>query len=198
MKTLARQLFSALLVLVSFSSFAASESAYQVVSQAGDKLFSRIKAEQAQIKADAATLETIVEQELMPYIDYQYAAYKILGKHLRKTSKEQRKEFVTAMRHYLVRTYAGALKQYKQQKVTFHPPVKVSGKVVAVTAVISDAERPDINIDFKMRLNKKKQEWKAFDMVVEGISLLTTKQAEIAKKIREQGIEKTTAQLAAA
>ena len=189
MKTLARQFFSALLILVSFSSFAASESAYQVVSQAGDKLFTRIKAEQAQIKSNSALLETIVEQELMPYIDYRYAAFKILGKHLRKTSKAQQKKFVTAMRQYLVKTYASALKQYKQQEVTFHPPIKSSGRVVAVTAVISDEQRPDINIDFKMRLNKKKQEWQAFDMVVEGISLLTTKQAEIAKKIREQGIE---------
>ena len=111
MNTLARQFFIALLAVISFSSFADSQSAYQVVSQAGDKLFSRIKAEQVQIKADASTLETIVEQELMPYIDYRYAAFKILGKHLRKTSKAQQKEFVSAMRHYLVRTYASALKQ---------------------------------------------------------------------------------------
>ena len=195
MKTLARQFFSALLIITSFSSFADSQSAYQVVSQAGDKLFSRIKAEQAQIKDDSALLETIVEQELMPFIDYRYAAFKILGKHLRKTSKEQREKFVIAMRQYLVKTYASALKQYKQQKVTFQKPSNASGKIIAVTAIISDESRPDINIDFKMRLNKKKQEWKAFDMVVEGISLLTTKQAEIAKRIREQGIEQTTIHL---
>jgi len=48
-----------------------------------------------------------------------------------------------------------------------------------------------------MRQNKKTGQWKAFDMVVEGISLLSSKKAELSKKIARQGVEQVTIELAA-
>jgi len=133
----------------------------------------------------------------MPHIDYKYAAYKILGKHLRKTSKKQRANFVISMRQYLVRTYANALTQYKNQKVIFEPEKSTKDKkIVSVTTQIVDEGRPTINIAFKLRKNKKTSQWKAYDMVVEGISLLSSKQAELSKRITKQGIEQVTLELA--
>jgi phospholipid transport system substrate-binding protein len=194
MKLLVRVSLLLVIFFASFYSTAEQVSAFDVVSQAGEKLFSRIKAEQNAIKDDPALLELIVEQELMPSVDHRYSAFKILGKHILKASKTQRELFSTAMRQHLVKTYASALKQYNNQQVVFHKPKKSSGKIMVVTAMIQADARPDINVDFKMRKNKQ-QQWKAFDMVVEGISLLTTKQAEITKRIRVQGIDKTTLEL---
>jgi hypothetical protein len=48
-----------------------------------------------------------------------------------------------------------------------------------VKALITEQGAPDIKIDFKLRLDKKTKQWKAFDMVIEGISLISAKQAEI-------------------
>lgn len=182
--------------LTSASTLAATETAYDVVSQVGDSLFSRIKNESTQLKTNPAALETIVEQELMPYVDYRYTGLKILGKHIRTTTKEQREQFIEAMRHYLVKTYASALKQYNNQQVTFYPPKDEDGKIVAVTAMIRANGQQDIDVVFKMRQDSKTLQWKAFDMVVEGISLLSSKQAEINRTIREHGIDKTTSILA--
>jgi len=172
-------------------------SPYIVLKTTGTKLFSRISANQQAIKKFPYLMHDIVEEELMPSIDYRYAAYKILGKHLKNTSKEQRADFVKAMRKYLVRTYAAALTQYKNQQVKFEADKATNGKrIIAVKTQIVDVNAPTIEVVFKMRQNKKTGQWKAFDMVVEGISLLSTKQAELSNRIAKQGVSQVTLELA--
>ncbi|PCH94960.1 MAG: toluene tolerance protein [Gammaproteobacteria bacterium] len=194
----------AFLLVFSMSAFSSSSlleiapaSPYVVLEKIGTKLFSRIAANQQEIKKFPALMQDIVEEELMPSVDYRYTSYRILGSHLRKTNKEQRDKFVDSMRNYLARTYASALMQYKNQQVIFEPEKSVAGKkIVAIKMQIVDINKPTINIVFKMRKNKKTGEWKAFDMVVEGISLLTTKKAELSKRIAKQGIELVSLELA--
>ena len=131
-------------------------SPYVVLKDTGTKLFSRISANQQAIKKFPSIMQDIVEEELMPSIDYRYAAYRILGKHLKKTSKEQRADFSMAMRQYLVRTYATALTKYKNQQVIFESDKPTKGKkIVAVRTQIVDVNSPTIEVVFKMRLNKK-------------------------------------------
>lgn len=173
-------------------------SPYNVLESIGNKLFGRIAANQQEIKKFPQLMQVIVEEELMPSIDYRYASYRILGKHLRKTSKDQRAKFVDSMRSNLARTYANALIQYNNQQVVFEPEKPINGKkIVAVKTQIIDVNKPTINVVFKMRQNKKTGQWKAFDMVVEGISLLSSKKAELSKRIAKQGVEQVTIELAA-
>ena len=175
-----------------------SDSPYIVLKTTGNQLFSRISANQEAIKKFPSLMQDIVEEELMPSIDFRYTAYRILGKHLKKTSKEQRAGFVKAIRQYLVRTYATALTKYKKQKVIFESDKPTQGKkIVAVKTQIIGLNSPTIEIVFKMRKNKKTGQWKAFDMVIEGISLLSAKQAELSNKIARQGVEQVTFELAA-
>ncbi|TPH15605.1 MlaC/ttg2D family ABC transporter substrate-binding protein [Litorilituus lipolyticus] len=172
-------------------------SPYLELKSVGNQLFSRIAANQKEIKKFPLLMRDIVEEELMPSIDYRYASYKILGKHLKKTTKAQRAEFSEAMRRYLVRTYATALTKYKNQQVIFEADKPTKGKkIVSVKTQIVDLNAPTIDVIFKMRQNKKTGQWKAFDMVVEGISLLSSKKAELSKKIAKQGVEQVTLELA--
>ena len=173
-------------------------SPYVVLETAGTNLFSRLSANQQAITKFPHLIRDIVEEELMPSVDYRYASYRILGKHLKKISKEQRAEFVEAMRHYLVRTYSIALSKYKNQEVVFESEKPTKGKrIIGIKTKIIEQGAPTINIVFQMRQNKKTKQWKAFDITVEGISLLSTKQAELNKKIAKQGIEHVTLELAA-
>tara|TARA_R110000737_G_scaffold96087_1_gene130138 strand:+ start:2246 stop:2860 length:615 start_codon:yes stop_codon:yes gene_type:complete len=175
-----------------------SVSPYQVIEVTGNKLFTKIANNQNALKKFPELMRDIVEEELMPSVDYQYAAFKILGKHLRNTTKEQRVNFVTAMRAYLVRTYANALTQYTNQKVLFEPEsrLKADAKSASVDVKIIDNGKPDINITFQMRKDTQSQQWLAYDMVVEGISLISSKQAEINRKISDLGLEQLTKELA--
>jgi phospholipid transport system substrate-binding protein len=178
--------------------YSETTSPYVVLKMAGTNLFSRISANQQAIAKFPHLMRDIVEEELMPSIDYRYASYRILGKNLKKISKEQRADFVKAMRHYLVRTYSIALSKYKNQEVVFESekPTK-SKRIIGIKTQIIEQGAPTINIVFQMRKNKKTKQWKAFDITVEGISLLSTKQAELNKKIAKQGIDHVTLELAA-
>ncbi len=175
-----------------------SVSPYKVIEVTGNKLFAKIANNQEALKKFPDLMRDIVEEELMPSVDYQYASFKILGKHLNKTTAEQRVKFITAMRAYLVRTYANALAQYHNQKVLFEPEValKDSVKSASVDVKIVDTGKPDINITFQMRKDSKSQEWKAYDMIVEGISLISTKQSEFNRKISDLGLDQVTVELA--
>ncbi|KZX00863.1 toluene tolerance protein [Pseudoalteromonas luteoviolacea] len=173
---------------------------YKMVQQVADNTFKRVAREQAIITKDKEHLRLIVEQELLPYIDYKYAAYRVLGSYIQKvrTIKDKKekqqavqhiKEFIIVFRSYLVATYAGVFTQYTDQKVEFEVPRAIGAESVATvkTKIVEDG-KPDIKIDFKVRKNKN-GEWRAFDMMAEGISLLDAKQSELHGILRQQGIE---------
>jgi len=154
-------------------------------------LFERIANEQEQISKDPELLRVVVSEQLAPYINYKYTAAKVLGTHYKKTPPEQRSAFYEAFREYLIATYAGILTLYKDQKVVFEPASAIKGKIVQVKVRVLDEGRPDIEIGFKLRKNKK-GEWAAFDMVAEGISVLKSKQSELQGIIRQQGVPSVT------
>ncbi|MFD2166215.1 phospholipid-binding protein MlaC [Thalassotalea euphylliae] len=190
-------LFMSAILFQLSSAQAETVSPYKVLENTGKGLFTRIAANQQELAKFPELMRTIVEEELMPHVDYQYAAYKILGKHIKKTTAEERKNFVKSMRHYLIRTYANALTKYTDQKVIYEQEKPTNGKkVVAISTRIVDKNAPEIELQFKMRIHKKSGQWKAYDMVVEGISLLQSKKAELSRKIQQQGVAQVSLELA--
>lgn len=187
--------FSCLLLLLSFLGMTpvamANDNPYALVEQVAGNTFGRIKSEQSSIQSNPDHLKVIVEEELLPYIDYQFAALKVLGKHYRSVPKKKVPEYFQVFRKYLVATYAAALSQYNDQIVEFEPSKDFAKrKDVTVRALIKDEGRPDINIAFKVRRNSKTKEWKAYDMIAEGISMVASKRSELESILRQDGIDK--------
>lgn len=191
--------FSGLLlaaVLMFSGNALAQDNPYLLLEEVAGKTFDRIKNSQDEIKANPDELKVIVTEELLPHIDYQFAALKVLGKYFRKVPKKRIPEYIEVFRTYLISTYAIALGQYEDQTVQFEPPKDFKKrKDVTVRAVIKDGERPDIKIAFKVRKNSKTNEWKAYDMVAEGISLLSSKRSELEGILRTDGIDKVIEEL---
>ncbi|KPZ63416.1 putative phospholipid-binding protein MlaC precursor [Pseudoalteromonas sp. P1-16-1b] len=172
----------------------------KMVRQVADNTFARITQDQPLIVKDKEHLRVIVEEELMPYIDYKYAALRVLGSEVSKvraiTDKAEKakaiediQRFIGAFREYLVATYAGVFTQYTNQQVEFAAEQPFKGKdVVVVKTKIVEAGKPDIKIDFKVREDRS-GEWRAYDMIAEGISLLDAKQSELQGILRQQGID---------
>ena len=169
-----------------------TKNPYKMVEQVGTNTFNRIKSQKDEIAKDPEILRTIMEEDLLPYIDYQYSAFKVLGKHfdMKKTDRETLIEYIRVFRQYLVTSYADALSYYDQQEVLFAPEEDFSNdKTVTVRALIRDGERPDIKVAFKVRKGKG-DEWKAYDMVAEGISMLQNEVKQYENIIRTEGIKK--------
>lgn len=170
---------------------------YRMMDTVSAHLFGTLKAEQPKIRANPEELRVIVKQELLPYINTRYAAYKVLGANLRNTTAEQRDAFTAAFTDYLVASYAQVLTQYTDQKIELESPkpVPADRSIISVRVDIVDPQRPPIRLDFKLRLNKKTKEWQGFDMVAEGVSMLSTKQSEWSGQLRTKGIDAVTQSL---
>jgi phospholipid transport system substrate-binding protein len=166
---------------------------YLMIKTVAGKTFQRFADEQQSIKANPNIIKDIVREELMPYIYYQYSAFKVIGKHLKNTTEQERKDFVPVFREYLVTSYAQVFTLYDKQPVEFAPSQDFSdNRIVAVDTRIIMKGRDNIDVSFKVRKNRKTDEWKAFDMVAEGVSLLDSKQAELGGVIRQKGLPYVT------
>ena len=174
-----------------------SRNPYQMMHAVADKTFNRLKSEQTKIKSDPNYLKTVVDEEMMPYVNYQYAALKLLGPNLRGADKKEVSAFIDEFRGYLITSYAQVLTQYSDQKIQFSPEKSIPDdrRVVSIPVEIVDKSRPNVKLDFTLLKNSKTGEWKAYDMVAEGISLLSSKQSEWNTKIRQDGIPSVTKEL---
>ena len=166
-----------------------------LVDQAAKQTFARLKADQAQVKSNPDHLRVIIREELLPYVDNRFAAYKVLGNQIKETTEAQRNAFVEVFTEYMVSSYADALAHFDKQTVKVEPGKAPRGNITAVNVSVKEAGKPDIFLEFKLRKNNKTGEWKAFDMVAEGISLLSAKQSELGGLIRQNGIDAVIAQL---
>ena len=163
---------------------------YKMMTDVAAVAFDRLKAEQSKIKQDPNYLKVIVDEELMPYVNYKYAALKVLGPNVKKAKKADVLEFMQAFRGYLIASYAQVLTQYTDQELVFEPEKALdpSKTITAVRVDIVDSPRPNIKLEFKLRKDKRSGEWQVFDMVAEGISLLSSKQSEWGGKLRQDGV----------
>ncbi|GAC20602.1 MlaC/ttg2D family ABC transporter substrate-binding protein [Paraglaciecola arctica] len=184
-------LLSGILIFCSGIAQAQNENPYVMLEDVATKTFSRIKKERQLIEVEPELLRTVMEEELLPYVDYSFSALKVLGKYYKKVPRDKIPEYISVFRSYLITTYALAMAYYDGQDVEFQPVREVTDeKTVTVRAVVREPGRPDINLAFKLRKNNKTNEWKAYDMVAEGISLLSSKQSEFQSILRKDGIQK--------
>ncbi|HEY7866485.1 MAG TPA: ABC transporter substrate-binding protein [Psychromonas sp.] len=162
----------------------------QVIQSVSSNTFARITAEEARLKADPDYIQVVIEEELIPYFDYKYAAYKVLGAHLKKTTIDQRNEFVEAFRLYLVNSYSNILFKYDKQEIQISGNTNFkNANIVTIPVKVRDKNDKIVQLSFKLRKNQKSGEWKVFDVIAEGISMLNTKQSEISELIQRQGID---------
>lgn len=199
MRVLRLSIVSICYLLLSFTAQAASvkvdkSNPYEMIQEVAKITFKRFSDERSAIEADPNLLKVIVREELMPYVNYKYSAYKVIGSNLKNTSDAERKAFVPVFLDYLVTSYAQVFTLYNNQEIKFEESKTIGKKqkILAVRTVILEPGRPPINIAFKVRKNKKTKEWKAFDMVAEGVSLLDSKQAELSSLIRKNGLPHVT------
>lgn len=193
MKKLSGLLIGALLSIQVFASEVSKENPYQMIEEVADITFKRVASSQSDIRANPNLLKDVVREELIPYVDYRYAALKVLGTNLKKIDKKDLNEFIPVFKEYLITSYGQVFTMYNNQEVKFEPEKSTANKkIVAVQTLVIEPGREPISIAFKVRKNRKTNEWRAFDMIAEGVSLLDSKQAELSSLVRQKGLPYVT------
>ena len=106
-----RLMMVALLVIAPLSAATAADQTnpYKLMDEAAQKTFDRLKNEQPQIRANPDYLRTIVDQELLPYVQVKYAGALVLGQYYKSATPAQREAYFAAFREYLKQAYGQAL-----------------------------------------------------------------------------------------
>lgn len=192
-----RLMMVAMLAIAPFAMAVDQTNPYKLMDEAADKTFTRLKVEQAKIKQDPDYLRTIVREELLPYVQIKYAGALVLGTYYKGATPAQRDAYFNAFENYLEQGYGQALAMYHGQTYEIAPEQPLGDKnIVAIRVTITDNNgRPPVRLDFQWRKNSKTGYWQAYDMIAEGISMITTKQNEWGDILRKQGIDGLTKQL---
>jgi phospholipid transport system substrate-binding protein len=132
-----------------------------------------------------------IEELIVPHIDQVAMSKLALGKHWRTATPEQRDEFVKEFKNLLIRTYKTSLVGYNDQTVDMLPfrPSEQPDKLATVRSSIKRAGGPPIPINYSLRF-KPEDGWKVYDIVVEGVSLVTNYRSTFDREIATGGIEK--------
>ena len=125
--------------------------------------------------------------ELNEIMDFQLAAYLSLGKHWKKISKTQKKEFVETFQQYINNYIVEKIDLYTNQKIDIgDSKIVKKGRAELEIGILSGGETLQVN--FKLRKNKKK-EWRVYDVDIEGVSLITTFRSQFSGVLKNSSFE---------
>ena len=143
---------------------------------------------QERIKTDKAYVYQLANDVVAPRIDFNKLSGLALGKHWRRATPEQKKEFMHQFQRLLVRTYATAFHEFGDWSLRFIPRHDADdAKNVLVRSEILRSGAPPVSV--KYRMHKKDGAWLAYDVVIEGISLVTNYRTTFAKEVRRNGMQ---------
>jgi phospholipid transport system substrate-binding protein len=181
-------------LLITATVFASPNDAKVKVKQ----IFSQVEASLMRLKQTEtltkANIRNVLNQYLLPEVDTRYFTYKILNKNLIKVPEELREPFIAELSLQLINTYSNLLNKYDHEVINIgESTISKSGKMAMVDITIVGSTKT--NKAVVKLLQSSTQAWLFFDIEVEGISLLQTKQAEINASFNKLGIEGTLLQL---
>ena len=186
-------LLASVLLLSTPHAIAAPEGgASALIEATSNRILTQIKERRDEFKANDAELQRFVREEMNQVLDQAYTARLVLGLHSRSASPAQIDAFGKALSGNLNRRYAKALLEVDgdtKVKVLGETALR-GGKIIrAKTEVVRSSGAP-VAVDYLFR--DVNNEWRAFDLIVEGISYVQTFRSQFDPLIREKGLDQVT------
>jgi len=165
-----------------------------IVQGTTDQVLARVKNEKKALREDPAKMFHLVSELIFPHFDFAIMSQWVLGEHWNGADASMRESFVDQFRKLLVRTYATALLEFSDQKITY-PPVDQKGAVNTAVVKQEIAQEGGGSIPIVYRLHNKSGDWKVFDVSVDGVSLVKTYRASFGSMIKDDGLDGLIASL---
>lgn len=139
-------------------------------------------------KGNQKRILQLVEEKILPHVNFQRMTSMAVGRFWREATPEQQKQLTDEFRSLLVYTYSGAIAQIKDQKLEFRPMrADPADTEVEVRSQVVQARGEPIQLNY--RLEKSAAGWKIFDINVLGAWLVESYKGSFATEINKGGIE---------
>ena len=170
------------------------QSPEEMVRKITQDVLDAIKEDKGLQAGDKRKALALAEQKVLPHLDFVEMTRLAAGRTWNTANADQRDRLVAAFRAMLVRTYANAIDVYRGQTMMVEPArVQTSATETTVRNRYMSPGRRPTPVDYLMR--KTGDEWKIYDIVVDGISLVLTYRAQFEESARNSGVEGLIKQL---
>ncbi len=159
-----------------------------LVRKSVDEVLGLIKADKDLQAGNDRKLLALIEEKVLPHFDFQRMTRLALGRNWAQASDAQKEALVTEFRTLLVRTYSTSLSQYRNQTIDVKPAKLAAGDTeTVVRTVVNQPGGQPIPIDYGME--RSDRGWRVYDVVVDGVSLVTTYRGSFNDQIRKSGVD---------
>jgi phospholipid transport system substrate-binding protein len=167
----------------------AQQTPVQVVQSITDQLGSAIEGHQKELSQDKEKLIAVIDDVFLPHFDVDYAAILVLGTHAREASPEQRSRFAKAFYESITHRYAEGLLNYTRGRIKVLPfagDLDPKRTLVRTQVLLDDGKT--VSVDYAFRKTSDGA-WKAYDVVIEGISYITNYRNQVDAEIKKAGLD---------
>ncbi len=166
----------------------------ELVRQVSVEVIDTLKADKAIQSGDVARIIALVDAKVMPHVNFQRMTASAVGRNWRSATPEQQKRLQEEFKILLVRSYAGALTQVKDQTVQLKPMRSNPGDTEVVVRTEVKGKGEPVQLDY--RLEKSGDTWKIYDVNVLGVWLVEQYRSSFTQEITAGGIDGLIAKLA--
>jgi phospholipid transport system substrate-binding protein len=166
----------------------------QLLEKAARDMLKDLDANRAEYRKDPAKIDALVEKDLLPHFDTEYAARLVLGQHWRDATPDQRKRFVDAFYHSMIANYGKSLVDFTGDRLKVFP-----------TKLGADADRTTVRTEVKRdngstvpvnySMHKGPDGWKAWDVVIDGISYVKSFREDFGSEIDQKGLDEVISRM---
>ena len=160
----------------------------QLIKDVTTEVMAEVKADKDIQAGDLRKVNSLVDKKILPYLDFQRMTASAAGPAWRKATPDQKTHLQDEFKTLLVRTYAGALAQVKDQTLELKPlRAAPTDKEVVVRSMIKGGSSDPIALDYRMA--KSDTDWKIYDVNVSGIWLVDNYRTQFKQEISAGGID---------
>ncbi|HEX6834347.1 MAG TPA: ABC transporter substrate-binding protein [Rudaea sp.] len=193
-----RFIFSLLCVLgfaAATPTFAVAQMPDKVVQGIVDDLGKTMESRRAELQSNREALLKVIDGIVLPHFDIDYASILVLGQNARSASPEQRARFAKAMYNSITHRYAEGLLKYTEGRVRVLPlqgELNDKRTLVRTQVVLDDGKTVPVDYAFRKTSDGN---WKAYDVIIEGISYVTNYRNQVAAEISKSSLDALTTRL---
>ena len=161
-----------------------------VVENAANQAIAILEEKREIIRQNPDEIYGLVDDQILPHFDFDKMSYFVLGKVWKNATEQQKSNFQREFKHLLISTYATALLEYSSDDEIVYKDVSYSPKNKNI-AIVSTEVRPKgaTPVGVSYRMFRTDDTWKIYDVVIDGVSLVTNYRANFAGQVRSKGLD---------